>query len=379
MKTQPPPNIVPGNPVKPSKKHLKTISYDEALRHAIGNSPLEAYSRDTQPLLSPEAQGGYAHSFIAAANTAYNGHYPMVLSPDMIWLLIAQGFAIHVKENAESLRSKFVVHEGKAKLKIYRDEFVRGFAGNDWEGVFSEFSQQIRDNIGPETHGIIAPSFSTTGIVEKAAFEITLMDAVQEYFDYSVITRCGIPEYYIEGTLADWKLLKEKAESLKRFELDWWITCLIPLLEEFLAAVDGKPSASFWRDFFKVRDQSGGPYIQGHIVNLFPYFVPKQDSRKTKSEIAPRVLANRRNSYLGFTLSAEDNPHADRKPDVFSSIGGMTSSSLPSGLSLAPFTWKYHGSELPMNFVAGFVGASQDGETLAIRPEIAWAITEAAS
>ncbi len=284
MNTQTPPSVVPGNSVKPSKTPLKTVSYEKALRHAIGNDPLEAYSRDTQSLLDPKLSGGYAHGFVAAVNAAYDRHYPLILSPDMIWLLIAQGFATHVRENAEGLRSKFIPHEGKAKLEVYRDTFVRGFAGNDWESVFSELSEQIRTHIGSEAHSSVTPTFSTTSLVEKAAFEVTLMDAMQEYFDYSVMTRCGIPEYYIEGTPADWKLLKDKAEGLKQFELDWWIASLMPFLEEFIAAAEGKPNPRFWQGFFKVRDQSGGPHIQGQS---------KRQSRIARCEQSPEAAPSR--------------------------------------------------------------------------------------
>ena len=67
-----------------------------------------------------------------------------------------------------------------------------------------------------------------------------------------------------------------------------------------------------------------------------------------------------RNPYLG-TLSEWE---------------GMTSSEVLSGISTAPFCWKYLTSEHPMEFVAGFVGAAQDPETLAIRPEIGWAVRD---
>ena len=36
------------------------------------------------------------HAFMATMHFAYANHYPMTISPDMVWLLIAQGFAIHV-------------------------------------------------------------------------------------------------------------------------------------------------------------------------------------------------------------------------------------------------------------------------------------------
>ena len=50
--------------------------------------------------------------------------------------LILQGVGTHInsKDNAEKLRSKFVYHEGKKVLEIWRDEFVLGQPVNDWAG-----------------------------------------------------------------------------------------------------------------------------------------------------------------------------------------------------------------------------------------------------
>ena len=340
--------VVPGNDVKPGKKPLATAPYEEALKRALGGGELEAYSRDTKRLLAPEARG-YAHGFIAAANAAYDGHYPLVISPDMIWLLIAQGFAIHVKENAEALRGKFVAHKGKVELEVEGDGFVRGFAGNDWEGVFGEFSAQIRMHIGKSAHESIAPAFSTTGIVEKAAFEITLLNAMQEYFSYTLLTRCGIPEFQLLGSVNDWKKVYEHAETLCKYDLSWWASGLLPLLEEFVYASQSRSNPSFWSNFYKRINGSGGPFLTGNIVYLFPYLL------RTSGKY-------RRNEML-----------AQKNIDP---LHGIQTGSFPHGFSVAPFLWKYYAREFPMDFVAGFVGASQDAKTLAIRPEIGWAVRE---
>ena len=64
--------------------------------------------------------------------------------------LILHGVAaIHIndKDNAESLRSKFVKHEGKKALTVRRDHFVLGKSVNDWGDVVAEFHEQIGDNI----------------------------------------------------------------------------------------------------------------------------------------------------------------------------------------------------------------------------------------
>ena len=131
-----------------------------------------------------------------------HGHRPIVLSPDMIWLLIAQGFAIHVNEHAEEMRNHFVSHEGKKKLVVRRDGFIKGSLENPWENVFDEFSTHIRREIGKTNHELIVSQFSTTGVIEKAVNEVVLMDSMKAYFKYIVYTRCGIPEVRLEGTHA---------------------------------------------------------------------------------------------------------------------------------------------------------------------------------
>ena len=59
------------------------------------------------------------------------------------------------------------------------------------------------------------------------------------------------------------------------------------------------------------------------------------------------------------------------------SFGGPSTNSFPDRLSCAPFTWDYFSQKFPMEFVAGFVGLSQDPFTLAIRPAIGWGVRDA--
>jgi hypothetical protein len=150
--------------------------------------PLESWSTNTPLLVKHDPLELSVHPFLLAINTAYDKHYPVVFSPDMIWLLILQGLASHVNADAEALRKKFVAHDGKLTLLVKRDGFKKGNPGNDWQGVFGEFSAQLRTHIGADTHGLIVNEFSTTGAVEKAAMEVSLMDTLQAYFVYSMST-----------------------------------------------------------------------------------------------------------------------------------------------------------------------------------------------
>lgn len=73
-----------------------------------------------------------------------------------------------------------------------------------------------------------------------------------------------------------------------------------------------------------------------------------------------------RNQHLGWRYHAAQQP----------AFQGLTSDKLPPALSVAPFTWEYHETSLPMKFVAGFVGVRQNPDTLVLRPEIGWAVQE---
>ncbi len=56
------------------------------------------------------------HPLAAAVHYAFSEHRPLILSPDVVWLTIAQGFAQHVNANAETLRRRFVRHQGVRTL-----------------------------------------------------------------------------------------------------------------------------------------------------------------------------------------------------------------------------------------------------------------------
>ncbi|MGB1243772.1 MAG: DUF4419 domain-containing protein [Chitinophagales bacterium] len=49
---------------------------------------------------------------------------------------------------------------------------------------------------------------------------------------------------------------------------------------------------------------------------------------------------------------------------------------LPKGLSKADFVLDNNGDKSKMEFLAGFVGISQDSKTKALRPEINWAVVD---
>ena len=64
-----------------------------------------AYSDSISPFVKGRSQKS---AFIDLVALAYARHYAMEISPDDIWLLILDGFRLHVKSNSDSLKDRFV-------------------------------------------------------------------------------------------------------------------------------------------------------------------------------------------------------------------------------------------------------------------------------
>ena len=57
---------------------------------------------------------------------------------------------------------------------------------------------------------LVCPPFSNTTPIEDIAQKITIMDICKNFFDFKCMTLCGFPEITLEGTEADWRMLKEQ-------------------------------------------------------------------------------------------------------------------------------------------------------------------------
>jgi len=217
---------------------------------------------------------GY-HSFFNGMYQAYADHRPFVISPDMIWLLISQGFARHISANSEILRKNFVDFDGKLSLIVRNDNLTLNSPASSWENIFPEFTKQISKHTGTDLINVLTSDFSTTTPVEKVASEITIMEAMEPYFEFIVMRIvCGIPEITLKGTTEDWQKIYDKTKKLEKYDLKWWTDEIEPILHEFIKTSKGEIDKKFWRNMFKYHSQKqyGAPkIIDGWIVKFFPY------------------------------------------------------------------------------------------------------------
>jgi len=281
------------------------------------------------------------HPFFRGMYRAYAEHRPFVLSPDMIWLLISQGFAQHVNANSEKLRDRFVDFSGKLTLVVEAGDVTLDDPDSPWEEIFPQFTKQIAEHTGEKLMNTLTSDFSTTTPVERIASQITIMEAMKSYFEYIVMAAgCGIPEITLKGTPEDWQRVLDKTKLLATYDLDWWTKELEPLLQQFVKASKGKIDKKFWAAMFKYHSQSG-PYmpniIDGWMVKFFPY--DKKGNRNNLKELAG-------DGNLPDEIVKVDLKYVDL----------------------------LRNTTTPLELWAGFIGLEQNDNNYTLTPKIGWMI-----
>lgn len=285
--------------------------------------------------------GHWFHPFFYGMYDAYAEHRPFVLSPDMIWMLIAQGFSHHINSDPEKYRDRMVDFTDKLSLVVESDQPLDSA---EWEALIPRFAEEIRNN----TKGAIAETmiadFSTTTQYEQIASQITLMETTKAFFEFVVIrVACGIPEVTLLGTTEDWQRVYDKAMKLRSFDLDWWINELEPILKKFIDASKGKKDVKFWRNMFKwhTQEEYGAPnIIDGWIVKFFPY---DKDGKRFDLK----------------TLTRDSN-----LPDEISKVDVRFMELLEDGTK----------EETMIELWGGFFGLEQNPENFALAPKIGWLV-----
>jgi len=334
--------IIDVETLKPPEKALATKPYDQILRGILKelgekDSKVIAHTRQTRPLVES------SHPFFSAMYRAYADHRPFELSPEALWLLICQGFSLHVNNNAEELRPLFVDFKGKQPLFVSSKGISLDDPNSPWERIFPQFTSQIAAYTGQELIDVLAGDFTTSTPASRVASQITAMESMKPYFEYWM-SICGIPQIILHGTPEDWQSIVDRVEFLRQYKLDWWVDEMLPVLRKIVLASQGEVDKEFWRGMFKEHDlkheMCGDPetLADGWIVKFYPYDLDKH-----------------RNDLKGLYDGASD---------------------LPPELSMVPLNFETaDGEVVDLTLWAGFVGIRQDEKTFALRPEIGWFIT----
>src|ERR1051326_3013613 len=141
---------------------LPSAVLKQALERSL-DSPILTGSTLSRPVV----QGVHFHPLIAAAALAYKQHYPLALSPDIIWVTILQGVAQHINHNAGALRQRLVHHRTRIELGVETDLGQIPRIEGEMGPLVDTFAAKIAHHIRPEKRFLLETRFSTTGDVER--------------------------------------------------------------------------------------------------------------------------------------------------------------------------------------------------------------------
>lgn len=221
----------------------------------------------------------------------------------------------------------------------------------DWGKLMQEFSNLIAENTKGEVVEMMTANFTTTGITERVASQVTLMKVVEEYFNYlNMAQGCGFPFITLKGTPEDWQKVLDKTRGLSKYGLESWVKELEPILKEFVKASEGNPNQSFWQGIVK-----------------------KRRVGKLTTEKACGSTLDGTTKLDGWFLKFFLTEWGRTPNEVF------WDARMPSEMVRVDFTHQYYHPDtrelmarVPMELWAGFVGFKEDPETSAIIPQIGW-------
>ena len=291
-------------------------------------------------------------SLIQGLVLAYKKHYPITISPDMIWILIGQGFSRFMDKHHELVRERFVNFSDKKDLNVERLAYSPYTSTKEvWDGTVKEFVQKIENNVGKEVIDTLECNFSITTPVTQVTCEVAIMSTMKHYFTYRVLMAgCGISAINLEGSVQDWEKIKGKLEFLSKKALNWWTKHLIPIIDNIILTKKyynshGKLNnelIEFWKGMIRLKGR--GDMYEPHMINgWIVKFIPNLEKD---------------------VPSLYEEIREDDVPDQIISC--------PMELTwLATYGTKI---DFTCSLASGFYGMVQDKQTFAVRPVIGYAI-----
>jgi hypothetical protein len=320
--------------------------FPEAL--TIGGDP-------ARPVLAPDG----VHPLLSAVGRAFAEHRPLVLSPDAVWLTIAQGVAQHVRLHAEELRPRLVAHAGRKRLTVSHGGGMP-VGAEAWGQVVAQLSGQLEAEISGE---LFACDFSTSTEVERVAGRIALLDAYSPYFSFWLRCVCGIPSVTLTGTPRDWERIRERVDALAGFGLENWRRSLAPITDQFVRAAAGEADTAFWQRIYNPADAYGGHVITGWAARLYPYLVGL-GTAEVPNPLLELPIDEPRDLTIGDRVGYQGP--------------GVRSDAVPATLSrvIVNVNDQINGENRAVALHAGLVGVAQDSDG-ALRPVAGWHLAPA--
>ena len=335
-----------------TKEKSKANTFNNLKQPTSGGEPMEIlhYNFDTE---ETEIYSHKKTSLIAGLVHAYKNHYPITVSPDMLWILILQGYSRFMEKYSELVRERYVNFEGQKKICVERmGIFPREAKKEVWQDIIQEYITKIESNIGKEIITNLEANFTTTTSAILTTSQVSILSSMKQYFTYSLLMGgCGISSITLEGSIEDWKKMKSKLEFLETKALKWWTKHLIPIIDNIIETKKlynennkiNENLVEFWKNMIKLKkkDDSYEPdVINGWIIKFIP-------------------------------------DYSDQKPKLYEEIkeGDIPDEIICCPLELISLSLDGKKSEnFKCDLASGFFGMIQDKETFTVKPVIGYAI-----
>ena len=101
---------------------LNEMKAQDAFENELGKEILFFPSE----LIDQTVVPGWGNCFVATIHKSFDEHRPLTLSPDVIWLAIAQGVSIHINENFDELESFIFKAQKPDEIRVRNDRLPDG-------------------------------------------------------------------------------------------------------------------------------------------------------------------------------------------------------------------------------------------------------------
>lgn len=282
--------------VKPTRvKYEKEISVTSTISNFIKESeknfPANRQHITTMKQFDGSKDVGYKgagdYGFFTAIYECYNNHWALKTIPDDWWYTIIRTIAISIDNaanpdftsykaigklnNSEEIRKFFVDHDGKKRLTVDVGPTLQHV---NYDDFFRQMSDLIQSNVKVNNYvDTIRSNFSTSTPTHQIVSEITVMSSMQEFFEYCMRTKCGIPYVVVLGSEEDWVLLKTKFLKLKEIlnpidhliELNQWWDRVEIICDKLIDTVKGNVDKKWWSRIFTETYHKGEGFGSGSI------------------------------------------------------------------------------------------------------------------
>ena len=308
------------------------------------NKIFYAYSDSLSPFVKGRSE---TFSFLDVLTFAYVNRYPMEICPDDIWLMILDGFRLHVKNNHKALKKVFFAPGADSVISVRDKSLTYESTHREWFWTFANLFESLQSKLPSKTGNPLKTRFSTTSPVD---YNISLSMGMAEpshFYPYIDWTTFGIPKIKVNGTKEDWILLKESFNKLAlQLNMKWWAKVLNPILDEFIKIFDGKINLEHWKEIYKYykRDGCCSTRFGGWISRFFPY-----RDRLIRDGNVRSVKRTNWNESINFD-------------------------DISQGISVVDVAWHYLDRTIPLKLYTGIVGIQVDNTTKMLKAARGYAL-----